>query len=514
MSSAGDQIDLAEPHMRENLAMAGLDVEYVRAEGNTLYFLDENGEEVPVVDYAGGYGALLLGHNNPEITAHAIALLNDRTPVLAQFSRHAAAIRTAARLDEIMRRELGSEERFYSVFANTGAEAVEAALKHAELGRATRISALTGEISASVEAARAAVDGGKASLPEEFKRFDDLAGHVTRHNAEVLTRPPLFLALEGSFHGKLASSVQLTHNGEFRTPFAALAAQAVFVPFNQPGALTKIIERERASLLDLVVDGGAVRVRERDLPVFGAFVVEPIQGEGGINEMSAEFAAEIRRVCDAIGCPVVVDEIQSGMGRTGAFLASSSIGLRGDYYTLAKSLGGGLAKVSVLLVRDSCYLKEFELVHSSTFAKDGFSSAVALKVLELLEADDGRVYRLAAERGERLKDMLRSLAADFPDVVKDVRGRGLMLGLELHDQSDSQAALLRDFARAHILGYVISGYLLRRHRVRTFPTASAVNTLRFAPSAGLTDAEIAQLEAGLRDLCSIIRAQDEQALFA
>ncbi|MGI5282744.1 aspartate aminotransferase family protein [Nonomuraea polychroma] len=514
MSTVGDHIDLAEPHMRENLAMAGLDVEYIRATGNTMYFLDENGQEVPVIDYAGGYGALILGHNNPEITAHAVALLNAQIPILAQFSRHTAAIGTAAKLNEIIQRELGDDEPYYAVFANTGAEAIEAALKHAELNRAAKVSALTGEISAAVEAARAAVAAGEASLPAGFQQFDDLAQHVAQHNAELLVRPPLFLALEGSFHGKLVSSVQLTHNEEFRTPFAALAAQAVFVPFNQPGALTKIIEQGRASLLGLVVDGGAVQIVERDFPVFGAFLVEPIQGEGGINEVSAEFAAEIRQACEAIGCPIVVDEIQSGMGRTGAFLASSLIGLRGDYYTLAKSLGGGLAKVSVLLVRESCYRKEFELIHSSTFAKDGFSSAVALRVLDLLEADDGRVYRLVEERGGRLKAMLQSLAAEFPDVVKDVRGKGLMLGLELHDQSDSQAALLRDFARAHILGYVISGYLLRRHRVRTFPTASAANTLRFAPSVELTDGEIAQLESGLRGLCSILRDQDEQALFA
>ncbi|MFI6819141.1 aspartate aminotransferase family protein [Nonomuraea sp. NPDC050328] len=514
MNSPGDQIDLAEPHMRENLAMAGLDVDYVRATGNTLYYLGEDGEQIPVTDFAGGYGALLLGHNHRRITEHAIALLTADTPVLAQFSRHTAAIRTAAKLNEIVQRELGTGERFYAVFASTGAEAIEAALKHAELDRAARVAALSSGIAASVEAARAAVAGGSAALSPDVEHFDDLARHVAEHNARVSARPPKYLALTGSFHGKLVASVQLTHNEEVRSAFAPLAAQAVFVPFNEPGALAKLVEQSRETLLDLVVQDGRVEIVEREYPVFGAFLLEPIQGEGGIHEVSAEFAAEIRQVCDAIGCPLVVDEIQSGMGRTGSFLASADLGLHGDYYTLAKSLGGGLAKVSVLLVRESRYRQEFELVHSSTFAKDGFSSAIALKVLELLEADDGRIYRQARERGERLKSMLTGLGAEFPTVVKQVRGRGLMLGLELHDQSDSEAALLRDFARAHILGYVLSGFLLRRHRLRTFPTASAVNTLRFAPSAEVSDAEIAQLETGLRELCTILRDQDEQALFS
>ncbi|NEE51064.1 aminotransferase class III-fold pyridoxal phosphate-dependent enzyme, partial [Streptomyces sp. SID8455] len=127
---------------------------------------------------------------------------------------------------------------------------------------------------------------------------------------------------------------------------------------------------------------------EREFPVFCAFVVEPIQGEGGIRVLSEEFAREIQEFSAAIGCPVVVDEIQSGMGRTGTLLASSALGLRGDYYTLAKTLGGGIAKTSVMLVRQAYYRKEFEIVHSSTFAKDSFSCHIALKVLELLEADD------------------------------------------------------------------------------------------------------------------------------
>ncbi|MFD0395969.1 aminotransferase class III-fold pyridoxal phosphate-dependent enzyme [Streptomyces nogalater] len=169
-----------------------------------------------------------------------------------------------------------------------------------------------------------------------------------------------------------------------------------------------------------------------------------------------------------------------------------------------------MAKTSVALIRESHYHKEFELVHSSTFAKDGFSSLVALKVLELLEADGGALYRRAGELGRKLLAALEAVRAEFPDVIKDVRGRGLMLGVEFHDRSDAGAPAIRDLARSGFLGYAVAGYLLREHSVRLFPTGSAVNTLRLEPSVRLTDDGIEQLRTALRGVCSVLRDEDGQ----
>ncbi|MFI5621362.1 aspartate aminotransferase family protein [Streptomyces sp. NPDC051567] len=505
--------ELAEPFLLGVLASGGLDVEYVRAEGNTLYRRGEDGEEIPVLDYVGGYGSTMLGHNNPQINAYAKELLDGGTPVHAQFSRHPYANELAEALNRIVRRERGDEESYYAIFANSGAEAVEAAIKHAELDRGLRLAALREEIAVHVEEVRAQVVAGAATVPAGVgDSIEELVTEILDRNATQAARPPLFLVPEGGFHGKLAGSVQLTHNEGYRLPFKALAAQSRFVPRDRPGALRKIIDEERAQLLDLVVEGGQVQVVERDFPLFAAFVLEPILGEGGIHELTREFAAEIQEVCAQSGVPVVVDEIQSGMGRTGDFLAATALGLRGDYYTLAKSLGGGIAKTAVMLVRKPLYHGQFELAHSSTFAKDSFSCLIALKVLELMEADDGEVYRQAAERGEKLLAMLRSVRADFPGTVKEVRGRGLMAGLEFHDQSDADAEPLRQVARSGFFGYFVAGHILRAHRVRTFPTSSAVNTLRFEPSVHLTDEEIDRLEAALRDVCAIIRDTDGQSL--
>ncbi|GGY84634.1 aspartate aminotransferase family protein [Streptomyces omiyaensis] len=518
MDTVSAEPQLAEPHLLGWLSSVGLDIDYVRAEGNTLYYLDENGGEVPVLDFAGGYGSLILGHNHPEISAYAQRLIASQTPVHAQFSRHPYANDVALALNRIIQRELGTDEYYSAIFANTGAEAVEAAVKHAEMDRGMRLRELADTLAENLAAARLAVFGGAAVAPEAFalvglagqagrvSDFEALSAEIERHNAAQLGRPPVFLTLEGGFHGKLVGSVQLTHNEGYRAPFAALAAPARFVPAGSPEALKETVESERATVYDLVVEDNTVRVVERNSPVFCGFVLEPIQGEGGIHVLSAEFAREIQQVCAEIDCPVIIDEVQSGMGRTGDFLASSAIGLRGDYYTLAKSLGGGIAKTSVMLTRSSLYRPPFELVHSSTFAKDAFSCFISKKVLELLEADGGAAYRTARERGGKLKDMLEAVAADHPDVVKDVRGRGLMLGLEFHDQSGSASEAIRESAA--LLGYTAAGYLLREHRIRTFPTASAVNTLRFEPSLLLTDAEIRQLETGLRALCVVFREAD------
>ncbi|MFF5565113.1 aspartate aminotransferase family protein [Streptomyces sp. NPDC012623] len=525
--SAPRGADLAEPYLSGHLSSLGLAVEYVRAEGNTLYHLDAAGAEIPVLDLVGGFGSTILGHNHPEIVACAQGLLDRRAPVFAQFSLHPYAHDVAERLNAIVRRESGDDETYLAIFSNSGAEAIEVAVKHAELDRVLRVAELTRAIEGEADTVRAAVRRGAAVLPDDiWERLgtrppetapadgsadapvDALIDAVRTANTALAQCPPVLLALEGSFHGKLVGSVQLTHNTAYREPFRALAAQCRFVPVGRPEVLDEIVAAGRRTLFGLTVLDGRVRLTEHELPVFCAFVLEPIQGEGGVRPLDEEFARHIRRTCDALGCPVVVDEIQSGMGRTGTFLASSAIGLRGDYYALGKSLGGGIAKAAVTLVRGSRYRAQFEMAHSSTFAKDGFSTLVAARTLELLEAGGGDAYRRAEERGRRLTAMLNAVRHDFPDVVREVRGRGLMLGLELHDPSRSSCPAIREHAEAGTFGYAAAGYLLRTHSVRIFPTASAPATLRFAPSVYLTDAEIDHAEAALRGLCAVLREHD------
>ncbi|WP_309112043.1 aminotransferase class III-fold pyridoxal phosphate-dependent enzyme [Saccharothrix sp.] len=513
MNPVVDKPELAEPYMFAWLAANGLGVEYTRSKKDSLFYRDADGAEVEVLDLVGGYGSTIHGHNNPELVEYAKSLLDAGTPIHAQFSRHPYANDLAWTLNTIVRRELGTDEHYQVIFANSGAEANEVAIKHAEMDRVLKIGEALAEVEAHIEAAIAAAAAGATvdASPLPGSTLDEVVAALRAANTERAATPPVYLAPNGSFHGKLAGSIQLTHNVSYRTPFSAMAAQCRFLPL-EPDAVADAIAAESRTLLDLAVDGDVIRVVERPLPVISAFVLEPIQGEAGIRILDADALARVREVLDAAGIRVIVDEVQSGMGRSGAFFAASHLGLRGDYITLAKSLGGGIAKAAVTLIRSSIYRTDFELLHTSTYAKDSFSTLIAARAVDMLEADDGAAYRKAAERGDKLLAMLNSLREEFGDVVKDVRGKGLMTGLEFHDLSDSESDILAEQARGGLIGYMFSGYLLREHNMRVFPTASATSTLRFEPSIHITDEEIARAEVGLRALIGHIRAEDGKAL--
>ncbi|MFJ2114847.1 aspartate aminotransferase family protein [Streptomyces sp. NPDC087850] len=507
--------ELAERYLGNALSAWGLDVEYARAEGDTMYPTGDEGGRTPVTDFVGGFGSLFFGHNHPELVTLAKDLLDAGTPSHAQLSKRTEAQRVAAALNVITRRELDTGEPYEVVFANSGAEAVEAAMKHAELARVFRLGGLAEELAAHAREVRERIRLGTAGLSPEAAELagpdtdiDELLNEVERRNAEAMGRAPEFFALEGGFHGKLVGSLQLTHNPTFRLPFRALGAHARFVPADRPEEALKYVGAEQPFALDLVVENDVVRVRRRAVPFVAGFLAEPIQGEGGINVLTPEQAERITEVCRALECPLIVDEIQTGAGRTGAFFASARIGLVGDYYTLAKSVGGGLAKTSLLLVRKSSYVKEFELLHSSTYAKDSFSCAVTEKVLEMLERDGGAAYRQAAERGERLRGALEEVRADFGDVVRAVRGQGLLAGFEFADQSAAGSPVIRNYARTGFIGFAISGFLLRKHGLRLMPTGSAPHTLRIQPSYAIGDDAIDRLAAGLREVCEVLRNQD------
>ncbi|ACU38291.1 aminotransferase class III-fold pyridoxal phosphate-dependent enzyme [Actinosynnema mirum] len=508
--------ELVDGVLRKATSEVGLDVEYVRAEGNTLFARGRDGSEVPVSDYLGGFGALLLGHNHPDLVAGLVDRLRRGAPVLTQLSLAPQANEVVDTLNRVLRREFGVDEPYFGVFANSGAEGVEVAVKHAELDRALRAAELLAEVDANADAALAApgaeVDASALGLPAGTP-VAEVVALLRERNAATLADPPRLVALEGGFHGKLMGSGQLTHNPDYRLPFTPLGARALFAPADADG-LRAVLEGARATVHDLRVTADRIEVVPRDAPVFCALLLEPVQGEGGIVPLPAEFAKRVQELSAEFGCPVVVDEIQSGAGRTGAFFAASQLGLLGDYVVLSKSLGGGLAKLSVTLVRASRYRAEFEMLHSSTFGKDGLSTSVAAAVLDLLEADGGALYRVVAERGERLGAALRAVRDDHPDVIADVRGLGLLRGVEFADLSTSGSALAADLQAQGRFGFLASGYLLHEHRVRLFPTGSAPSTLRLQPSVQVTDEEIDRLATGLRALCALLRDGDDAGLTA
>ena len=510
-----------KPRLAGVLEAVGLDLHYTRAEGDWLYHRDADGRERRVLDVLGGYGALLLGHNHPAIVAAARGMLERQVPVHAQFSLRGRSGELARRLDHIARRETGDDTGFITTFANSGAEAVELAIKHAELERMLKLEALLDRITVNIEAVRDALRRGEARLDPDLyeftdmreqvfdvRSFDDLIVALINHNSVQLGKRPVFLALEKSFHGKLAGTVQLTYNKSFRRAFQYFGLKVRFVGMDDAGALERIARDEYLELFDLCIEDGRVRLVRQPLPIFTAFLLEPIQGEGGIRPVAQDFGRAVRRFCNQQDCPLILDEIQSGMGRCGRFFASSHINLRGDYYTLSKSLGGGLAKIAATLIRRDRYQDVFGLIHSSTFAEDDFSSGIALAVLDLLEANEGALYRQAAERGARLREMLDGLWQRYPDVIREVRGQGLFLGLEFHGLGSAASQILRSTAHSDSLGYFLAGYLLRVEGIRLAPTGSAPDVLRLEPSLYIQDESIEQLRAALERVCLILQRQD------
>src|SRR5438270_649016 len=178
------------------------------------------------------------------------------------------------------------------------------------------------------------------------------------------------------------------------------------------------------------------------------------------------------------------------MGRTGNFLGSQLLGIEPDYICLSKALGGGLVKIGALLIKRERFVDEFSMIHTSTFAEDELSCRVALKALEILDRD--QLTQRCAEAGSYLLAGLNALKADFPEQVKEVRGAGLMLGLELRDHSDSPSNTFLMLSKQKYFGYAAAAYLLMVHNVRIAPTLSEPFTLRLEPSAYVTEESMDQ----------------------
>ena len=401
----------------------GLDAVYERAQGDRLW-RRRNGELIEVLDLVGGFGANLFGHHHPVLVAELQRLLADRVPVLAQGSVRTAA----ARLAQALRDRLGD---YIVIFTNSGAETVEAAIKHAtlELGR------------------------------------------------------PLFWAVKGAFHGKTVGAIQLTE--QHRSPYRALGPCVRFLdPYDSD-------HWSRAE-----ADAGQVC----------AAFVEPIAGEGGIRPLPPDFVDWLWRASRRHGFAFVADEIQTGMGRTGTFLAIEKYGIQPDYICLSKALSGGLTKIGALLIQRKRFVEEFSLKHTSTFAEDDLSCSIALKALEILDKD--ALPRACERTGSWLIGELERLSTRFPGKLLEVRGCGLMVGIELRDQSESTSNGLRMVSQRDFLGFLVASYLLNTHNIRVLPTLSNPNTLRIEPSAYITKQDLRQFLAALMTACEALAKAD------
>jgi len=264
------------------------------------------------------------------------------------------------------------------------------------------------------------------------------------------------------FHGKTLGALSATAKRSYQEGFGAPLPDFYHVPFGDLEALRVLLQRSAQTI--------------------AAFIVEPIQGEGGMNEAPPGYLASAQRLCREANVLFIVDEIQTGLGRSGVLFACESEGLEPDVLLLAKALGGGVCPISAVLCTEAAYSERFALKHSSTFAGNTLSCRVGLATLRELEKDQRALVRSVAELGTYLREGLVQIQNRYPGVIEEVRGRGFMLGLKLSAPPRTLPDSFLDVA-AHQGHYaaLVAAYLLNAEGLRVAPTLNGSDVLRIEP---------------------------------
>jgi putrescine aminotransferase len=314
--------------------------------------------------------------------------------------------------------------------------------------------------------------------------------------ARAATGRAALLHCEQSFHGKSLGSLSVTGNPAYQRPFAPLLPECQAIPFGDLEALERALHTRR----------------------FAAFIVEPIQGEGGMIVPPAGYLRAAQDLCRAVGTLLIVDEVQTGLGRTGTLFAVEPEGVEPDVMTLAKSLGGGLVPLGAMLTRRDLWMKAYGSVqsfalHSSTFGGGSLACAAGLATLRVLREEN--LCSKAQARGRQLSEGLRELSGRC-GLVRGVRGRGLMLGLEFHPMPPTMVAHFRGMDSSGITPFLVPNLedlihsipgtyamqvLLHAHGIYTHVTRSNPRVLRIQPPLTITDQQVGRFLDALESTC-------------
>jgi len=267
--------------------------------------------------------------------------------------------------------------------------------------------------------------------------------------ARKVTRRPKFVSFEGAFHGRTFGSLSVSWREIYRAPFEPVLPGVTFAPFNDLNAAEAAIDEQTA-----------------------AAIIEPIQGEGGVHVPSDDFLPGLAEICRRKGALLILDEIQTGFGRTGRFFACEHWGVVPDILAVAKALGGGMPLggfISRLELMQK--LTDPPLSHMTTFGGHPVSCAAGLASLKIIERD--HLVERADQAGQRVMARLREIGAKS-NLVADVRGKGYMIGLELVNAETTKAFVDRAFE----LGLIMSWSIY------------AGATVRVAPPLNISDSEL------------------------
>jgi len=243
-----------------------------------------------------------------------------------------------------------------------------------------------------------------------------------------------FVSTANGFHGRTLGALRVIGQARHREPYAALLPEPCIVPYDDLEAAAEAVDEETA-----------------------AFIVEPVQGEGGVNVPAAGYLSGLRDLCDRHGALLVCDEVQTGMGRTGRMLACEHEGVLPDVVTLGKGLGGGFP-VAAFLTTDRVAETVRIGDHGTTFGGNPLACAAAGAVIRVLTEE--KLPERAAGLGAKLVERLRRFGREHPDLVAEVRGRGLLVGLVLREPERAASLPTRALERGVVVN-VTAGTVVR-----------------------------------------------------
>jgi len=297
------------------------------------------------------------------------------------------------------------------------------------------------------------------------------------------------LYTEGAFHGLTCGALSLMGNPFWREGFGPMLPGAEHIPFEDAQSLeAKLSTRQ-----------------------FAAFIVEPVQAEGGIRIPHRDYLQTAQQLCKKYGTLFVLDEVQTGMFRTGAFLAAHHYDLDPDIVVLAKALSGGLIPIGAVLMSDEVYKSVYNslkraIVHTSTYSENGLAMRAGLATLEVLETE--YLGRRAIEMGEALRRRLHETLSGY-EMVKDIRGIGLLSGIEF--QAPSKISLrvpFEAFQRIHpgLFGQMVVMRMFRDERILTQVCGNNFMVLKAAPPLIVDENQIEQFVRAMGRVVELIHS--------
>ena len=260
------------------------------------------------------------------------------------------------------------------------------------------------------------------------------------------------IATEGGYHGKTIGALSVTGREKYRKKFGALMPGAAFVPFGDTDQMLGEIDETTA-----------------------AVIIEIVQGEGGIHVAPPGYMTAIRNKTREVGALLIVDEVQTGMGRTGKMFACEHEGIEPDIITLAKALGGGVMPIGATMGTQEVWSAIFDdnpLMHTSTFGGNPLACAAGIAAIKVTR-EEGLCER-AAQLGNELMRQLESVKRDQPDMIAEVRGMGLMVGVEFTQDE---------------VGELVIGQMTKRGLIAAY-TLNNPRVIRFEPPLIISSAEI------------------------